>query len=139
MSCRTEARIISRWARVRIWLPLLSGACLTAVALAGTATGTPAAASPAAHAARTCSPPKYPGLGYFTSLTVTGVSCATGSKVAIAYYHCRTSHGAAGRCHGGVLGYKCSEQRNSIPTEIDGRVTCRRGHATVTHTFQQNT
>jgi hypothetical protein len=37
-----------------------------------------------------------------------------------------------------VLGFKCSERRNSIPTEIDGRVTCRRRHELVVHTYQQN-
>jgi hypothetical protein len=108
---------------------------LAALALSGTA----AVASPVARAARNCSLPRYPGLGYFTSLSVSGTSCATGAKVAVAYYHCRTRSGVAGRCHGGVLGYKCSEHRNSIPTEIDARVTCTRGHATVIHTYQQNT
>ncbi len=117
----------------------MSGLCLTVAALVGTVASTPAAARPAARAARNCSPPQYPGLGYFTSLTVTAVSCATGSKVAIAYYHCRTRHGPAGRCHGGVLGFKCSEQRNSIPTEIDARVTCRYRNETVIHTYQQDT
>jgi hypothetical protein len=101
------------------------------------ATGT--AASPPAHAARTCSPPKYPGLGYFTSLTVRHVSCSTGKKVALAYYRCRTRSGPAGRCHSRVLGYTCREKRNSIPTEIDARVTCKRGSRLVVHTYQQDT
>ena len=52
--------------------------------------GPAAGASPVAPAARGCSPPKYPGVGYFTSLTVKGVGCATGRKLALAYYHCRT-------------------------------------------------
>jgi hypothetical protein len=113
-----------------------------AVAIAAATTvawaGSPAGASPVAHAGRTCSVPKYPGLGYFTSLTVTGTSCATGAKLAIAYYHCRTRHGRAGRCTGTVLGFGCHEQRNSIPTEIDARVTCRRHGATIVHTYQQD-
>ena len=50
---------------------------------------TVAGASPAAHAARSCSPPKYPGQGYFTSLQVSRVSCATGKRVTLAHYHCR--------------------------------------------------
>lgn len=111
-------------------------ACIAVAALV--AAGTTAAASPAAHATGTCSAPKYPGLGYFTSLSVTGVSCATGRKVAIAYYHCRTRSGPAGRCHGGVLGFSCREQRSSIPTEIDARVTCRHRRQTVIHTYQQD-
>ena len=95
-------------------------------------------AGPIAHAARNCSPPKYPGTGYFTSLTVSGTSCATGTKVALAYYHCRLHSGPAGRCRGGVLGFSCQEQRESIPTEIDARVTCRRHSETVIHTYQQD-
>jgi len=97
-----------------------------------------AAASPLAGLARTCKPPAYPGVGYFTSLTVSGTSCATGSKVALAYHHCRLRHGISGRCSGGVLGFRCSEKRNSIPTEIAARVTCNRGHETVVHTYQQD-
>jgi hypothetical protein len=119
------------------WLLAVPG--LSLALAASPATVTTSAAGPVAHeATHNCSTPKYPGLGYFTSLSVSGTSCSTGSKVAIAYYHCRIRHGAAGRCSGGVLGFSCSERRNSIPTEIDARVTCRRQHATVIHTFQQD-
>jgi hypothetical protein len=99
------------------------------------------AAGPAsiAAAARMCSPPRYPGSGYFTSLSVSGVSCATGRRLMLAYYRCRLRHGRAGRCHSTVLGYTCRETRNAIPTEINARVTCRRGRRTVIHTYQQNT
>jgi hypothetical protein len=111
-------------------------AASAAVALAPPA---PAAAIPAAHAARSCTPPKYPGLGYFTSLSVSGTSCSEGGKLAIDYYHCRLKHGKTGTCHSTILGYNCREKRQSIPTEIDARVTCTRGHATVTHSYQQDT
>jgi hypothetical protein len=97
------------------------------------------AAGPIADAARTCSPPRYPGSGYFTSLTVNGASCATGRKLMLAYYRCRLRHGRAGRCHSRVLGYRCTETRNAIPTEINARVTCRLGRRTIVHTYQQNT
>jgi hypothetical protein len=117
------------------WRAVLAAMVVAAFSSAGVSAG----ASPVAHAAHNCSLPRYPGLGYFTSLSVSGTSCATGNKVAIAYYHCRTRHGAAGRCSGGVLGFSCSEHRNSIPTEIDARVTCRRRHETVIHTYQQDT
>ena len=93
---------------------------------------------PAAHAA-TCRVPKYPGSGYFTSLSVRHTSCATGRKVALAYYHCRLRHGVKGRCTSRVLHYACKETRQSIPTEIDARVTCTRGARRVVHTYQQNT
>ena len=92
----------------------------------------------AAASAASCSPPKYPGSGYFTSLTVTKVSCATGKKVALAYYRCRVKNGPKGRCVKKVEGYACREQRTSIETEINARVTCTRGTRKVVHTFQQN-
>jgi hypothetical protein len=92
-----------------------------------------------AKAARTCSVPKYPGLGYFTTLSVSGTSCTTGDKLAFAYYRCRLAHGKAGTCHTSVLGFTCREQRNSIPTEIEARVTCRKNSETVVHTYQQDT
>src|SRR5215213_4093227 len=92
-----------------------------------------------AVAARTCSVPDYPGNGYFTSLTVRHVDCATGRRVMRAHYRCRTAHGPKGRCHRRVLHYRCSETRYSIPTEINARVTCRRGERRVVYTYQQNT
>jgi hypothetical protein len=98
----------------------------------------PGMSSASAHAAQVCATPKYPGTGYFTSLTVARVSCSTGRSVARAYYRCRTRTGPAGRCRRRVLGYRCRERRNAIPTEIDGRVTCRRGARRVTHTYQQD-
>jgi len=101
------------------------------------------ALQPSASAAgpiRICNEPKYPGDGYFTSLTVTGARCATGSKLAFAYYRCRIrAGGRKGRCTRPLLGYRCKEKRNAIPTEIDARVTCKRGAQTVVHTYQQNT
>lgn len=92
-----------------------------------------------AHVSQTCKPPRYPGLGYFTSLTVTKTGCAAGNKLAIAYYQCRTRTGPTGRCKGGVLGFTCRENRNAISTEIDARVTCRRRNVRVVHTYQQQT
>jgi hypothetical protein len=92
-----------------------------------------------ARAATTCKPGKYPGSGYFTSLKVTHTSCTTGRKLEVAYYHCRLKHGAKGRCTSRVMGYRCKEVRNSIPTEIDARVTCTSGSRKIVHTYQQNT
>jgi hypothetical protein len=117
-----------------------SVAALAAAAVVAVAVATPSpAAAPQAHAARSCTPPKYPGDGYFTSLLVTGTTCARGKEVALAYYRCRTKTGRRGRCHRRVLRYTCREERTSIPTEINARVTCRRGGAKVVHTYQQNT
>jgi hypothetical protein len=99
---------------------------------------TAAHASVDAQAARTCSVPRYPGSGYFLSLSVKGVTCTTGRKVTLAHYRCRTARSRAGRCHRKVLRYSCSERRQSIATEIDSRVTCRRGSKRVIYTYQQN-
>ncbi|HYM54673.1 MAG TPA: hypothetical protein VES97_04880 [Solirubrobacteraceae bacterium] len=120
--------------RRSLWLALPLIATVLALGAA-----TPASGRGSAAVTRTCSVPKYPGLGYFTSLSVSGTSCATGDKLVLAYYRCRTRSGPAGTCHSTVLGYTCHEQRNSIPTEIDARVVCRRRSATVVHTYQQNT
>lgn len=98
------------------------------------------AGAPAAHAA-TCTPPSYPGQGYFTSLQVTKVSCTYGKKFVKAYYTCRTKgKGVKGRCTRKVLGYSCKEgARTSIPTEFNAKVTCTRGARKIVHTYQQNT
>jgi hypothetical protein len=114
-------------------------AALACLALAGVfAAGTSVASPPVAHASTTCSPPRYPGTGYFTSLTVSGVGCSTGKKLALAYYRCRLRHGKKGVCRSRVLGYSCHETRHSISTEIDARVTCKLGRRTIVHTYQQN-
>lgn len=98
--------------------------------------GTAAGASPAAHAARSCSAPKYPGQGYFTSLQVSHVSCATGKRVTLAHYRCRIKHGRKGRCSS-VSGYRCTEARRSISTEYTSRVTCKSGTRKVIYTYEQ--
>ena len=114
---------------------MLTGSVLIAIALAASAQAAPA---PVASAAKTCQPPKYPSRGYFTSLSVKHASCATGRKLALAYFHCRTKSSLAGHCQRHVMGYSCRERRNSIPTEIDARVTCKRGSRVVIHSYQQN-
>jgi hypothetical protein len=106
------------------------------VAVVAFAFASTAGARPAAHAARSCSPPKYPGQGYFTSLQVSHVGCATGRKVTLAHYRCRIKHGRKGHC-ARVLHYRCSETRRAIPTEYTSRVTCTRGARKVVYTYEQ--
>lgn len=118
---------------MRRWIGLsFAVACLAAPAVA-------AGGLPTASAARACKAPDYPGQGYFTSLAVKRAGCRSGRKVTLAHYRCRTSSGRKGRCHRKVLGYACTEKRNSIPTEINSRVTCRKGATRVVYTYQQNT
>ena len=91
--------------------------------------------------ARTCSAPKYPGNGYFTSLKVTGVSCSSGKKVALAHYRCRVKKGVQGKCSSRVNGMRCTESRPSsgrTPAEYNARVTCKSGSKKVVVTYQQN-
>ena len=76
--------------------------------------------------------------GYITSLSVRGVSCATGKSVAVAWTKCRREHGRKGRCTHKVKRYSCAEKRVSIPTEFDGVVTCRKGSKRVKFSYQQN-
>jgi hypothetical protein len=112
----------------------LAAAFAALLALGATAAG----ASPSAHAARSCSPPKYPGQGYFTSLQVAHVSCATGKKVTLAHYRCRVKHGRRGRCSG-VLHYRCTEgTRQTSSIEYNARVTCKRGTRRVVYTYTQD-
>ena len=114
---------------------ILAAASAALVALAA---GSTAGAQPGAQAARTCTPPKYPGQGYFTSLHVSHVSCATGRKVTLAHYRCRTRHGRKGKC-GSVLGYRCTEVRPArSPIEYVARVTCKRGTKKVVYTYSQS-
>ena len=98
-----------------------------------------AVALPSTAQAASCSTPKYPGSGYFTTLKVTSVSCADGRKLTLSHYRCRTRSGPKGRCTRTVSRYRCSETRTTISTEINGRVTCKRGSRTVVYTYQQNT
>jgi hypothetical protein len=94
---------------------------------------------PPTASAATCSPPAYPGSGYFTTLKTKNVGCKTGKKVTLAHYRCRIEHGKKGRCKRKVLGYRCSEKRTAIPTEFNSKVTCKRGTKRVIYTYQQNT
>ncbi len=104
----------------------------------GLAAAPAAAGSGTAGAARNCAVPRYPGSGYFTSLKVTRVDCATGKRVMLAHYRCRSRHGRSGRCSA-AAGYRCSERRTTIATEFDAIVTCRRGPRKVVYSYQQNT
>jgi hypothetical protein len=121
---------------------LLRHGAIALVAATGLVAGAPAASASATHAARACSPPEYPGNGYFTSLNVKRTTCAKGRKVARAHHRCRTKNGIKGRCHHRVLRYRCKESRPSsarIPTQYSARVTCKRGTRRVVFVYQQNT
>jgi hypothetical protein len=102
-----------------------------------------ASAATSASAATRCSlsgKERRLGPTYTTSLAVTGVSCATGERLVRAYYRCRVRNGGRkGRCRTRVLGFRCTETRESISTQFDARVTCRRGDDRVRHDYTQFT
>ena len=116
-----------------IRIPMLTVIACLALALAAT---------PSSAAGRSCTPPTYPGSGYFTGkIRATNVGCAYAKRFVRAYYRCRTSSGRrpTGRCTSRVLGFKCTERRGeSSPVEINARVTCNRGTQRIVHTYQQN-
>ncbi|HEX4108296.1 MAG TPA: hypothetical protein VHX88_09200 [Solirubrobacteraceae bacterium] len=116
--------------------PIRHAALVAAVAAGLYAAGSAAAST---TALRPCPPGSYPGLGYFTSLEVSGTTCRVGRRLELAYYACRIAHGGpAGRCNERLDGFRCQEIRRSIPTEVDAIVTCRKGHERVTHSYQQD-
>ena len=117
--------------RLRL-LPLALIAALAVAALAG-----PGTASAATCSVRTSD---YPGDGYFTSLRVSGVSCRTGKSIAREHYRKRVRNGGKdGRYNGSVKGYSCRESsRSKTSTELNARVTCKRGGKRVVFTYQQN-
>lgn len=121
----------------RLRAALAVAACSAVVPMAAPALADAAPAGPSA--AKNCTAPRYPGQGYFTSLKVTSTSCATGKKVALAHYRCRIKKGVKGRCTSRPLDFRCAESRQSIATEFNSRVTCRRGARKVVFTYQQNT
>ncbi|MBA3745922.1 MAG: hypothetical protein H0W96_00255 [Solirubrobacterales bacterium] len=122
-------------------LPLLAAAlaCLALAAVAVAVASSRADASLVTRASQTCTPPRYPGAGYFTSkIRVTNIGCAYAKKFVVAHYRCRIRNsGVDGVCRR-VNDFKCTETRNRIPTEIEARVTCNRGTQRIVHTYQQN-
>lgn len=125
--------------RVPAPLRLISAPCLVAaIALLSAAQAAPAATGCKLSAKQS----QQLGATYVTKLKVTGVSCATGRRVAKAFHRCRRERGVKGRCAHKVLGYSCSDRRpanEQIPTQLNGHATCRRGGRRVTFDYQQNT
>lgn len=118
--------------------PLLAILAATVALTAG-----PAAARPAAQAAKAChvnqGSHKY-GTTYLFSLRVSHVSCAGGVSVVKSFNACRHKHGAAGRCVRHTQGYACSEHRFAkIGTSYDSNATCKKGTRVVKFHYEQFT
>lgn len=126
----------------RTLLALLTVAALL-LAVPAASQAAPSPAAPEAVASKNCSlAGKTRSLGptYTTSLKVRRISCRKGEGLVKAYYKCRVRKGGKrGRC-GKVRRFKCSERRfNSIRTQFDARVTCKKGRKVVKHTYTQFT
>lgn len=111
---------------------------LLAVATASAALGLSALGASPASAATCGGLPAYPGQGYFTSLKVSGISCAGGKDVMKAHYRSRTKNGIKGRSSG-FNGWRCTERRQVISTEYNARVICKKSGRTVNYTYSQDT
>jgi len=123
-------------------------ASLLAVALAATAIAastaipSPVAAAPTAAAAATCDVSKVAttlGPTEVTSVKATKVKCKDAIKLVKAFHTCRMANGPSGRCVKKVQGYACAEIRNGPPTGYSAKVTCRKGKASVVHSYRQTT
>jgi hypothetical protein len=110
-------------------LPLALLAAFAVVPLAGSGTA----------AAKSCSDFQVNN-GYVTNLSVKGVSCSTGKKVAREHYNKRRKRGGwDGKYNGSVRGYSCREtNRNKSSVELNGRVVCKRGGKRITFFYQSN-
>jgi hypothetical protein len=109
------------------------------VAVVAVVAGIPVTAHGAS--ARTCNihgKERKLGATYVTSLKATGVSCASAETFVKGFHKCRHRHGAAGRC-AHLNGYRCTEKRESIPTQYDSRATCTRAHRKIVQVYTQNT
>jgi hypothetical protein len=80
------------------------------------------------------------GTTYVTRLTATGVTCTKAKSVVKAFHRCRRANGGAkGRCTSRVQGFRCTETRESIPTQFDARATCRDGSRVIRFNYEQFT
>jgi hypothetical protein len=80
------------------------------------------------------------GTTYVTKLTATNVTCTKAKSVVKAFHRCRRANGGVkGRCTSRVHGFRCSETRQSIPTQFDARATCRDGSRVIRFNYEQFT
>src|SRR3954469_1379441 len=78
------------------------------------------------------------GTTYVTKLTTTNVTCTKAKSVGKAYHRCRRANGGVkGRCTSRVQGFRCTETRQSIPTQFDARATCRDASRVIRFNYEQ--
>lgn len=119
----------------------ISAACaVAAIALLAAAPGGSAATS-LKKCSLSLTASQHLGATYVTSLKVHGASCSVGKDVAKAFNKCRKEKGVSGHCTHKVKSYRCTDKRpadQSIPTQFNGVVKCRRGSRRVNFDYQQN-
>ncbi len=87
--------------------------------------------------------------GYITSIKVVGryskksSACRSGTSLVLNYYKCRAKKKSLkASCNGRTInGLKCRESRprdSQTDTEINARVTCKKGSKKIYHNYQQN-
>ena len=134
----------------RIRLPL----ALCALVLTGVLTLSGASAGAASK--KLCSSSSANSLrgGYYLGLTVSGgATCSSARSLQAAWQSCRLKSSRAAKCQGAgqapnlpakkykvakLHGYKCTEVRQAIPTQVTGAVSCTSGKKKVSWTYQQN-
>jgi hypothetical protein len=82
---------------------------------------------------------KY-GPSYITSLKVTNTTCKRGKEVVRAFHKCRHAHGGRdGRCpkRSRPAGYRCTEKRSKIATQLTGHVTCTKSTVKIVHDYTE--
>jgi hypothetical protein len=80
------------------------------------------------------------GTTYVTKLTATNVTCTKAKSVVKAFHRCRRANGGVkGRCTSRVEGFRCTETRQSIPTQFDARASCRDGGRAIRFSYEQFT
>lgn len=107
------------------------------------AAGPAAASTPTATAAKTChltsSQQFHSGATYLLRLSVRRVSCASGLKVEKAFQSCRRATRGHTTCRKPVSRYRCAQKiLDSIKSQYDASVTCKRGSRKVAFTYTQN-
>lgn len=116
-------------------LLVLCAAC--SLLLLGTVTAGPAAGATAKLAV--CKLPTSEqrtfGPTYVETIRQAGTSCTRAKKLVRAFHKCRGT--ARGRCTKKVDGFRCTEQRESTDDQLTAKVTCRKGPATVVHTYTE--
>ena len=121
----------------------MSSTRLLAVLLSLLATAVVAHAGTSAAATSRCELSKDGrklGTTYVTKLTATNVTCTKAKSVVKAFHRCRRANGGVrGRCTSRVQGFRCSETRESIPTQFDARATCRDGSRVIRFNYEQFT